>query len=112
MFLRTMALITLALTGADHWTTYLCLREPVAGWSVVEANPAVGLLFEAAGLLGGLAIDSLITITAIAFLLVSTRFATRTKRGFLTVIAVTTAFAVINNLQAISELGISPLGLG
>ena len=37
--LRALAGFTLLLTGVDHWTTYQCLRAPVAGWNVVEANP-------------------------------------------------------------------------
>ena len=51
--LHALAIMTLLLTGADHWTTYLCLREPIAGWQVIEANPVVDLLFRQSGLVGG-----------------------------------------------------------
>ena len=112
LILRTMAIATLVLTGADHWTTWVCLREPVMGWSVIEANPAVDWLFGAAGLLGGLAIDSLFTLGVVAFLFRTKAFSRTAKQAFLSVIVLMTGYAVLNNLQAISALGISPLGIG
>jgi hypothetical protein len=110
--LRILAMLTLILTGADHWTTYLCLRAPVEGWQVVEANPAVNWLFQQTGLVGGLAIDSAVTIGAVAFLLVTRRFGARTKSFFFAIIAASTSYAVVNNFQAVTALGISPLGIG
>lgn len=109
--LHALAITTLLLTCADHWTTYLCLRAPIAGWQVVEANPVVDLLFRQSGLVGGLMIDSVFSLFAIGFVLYTQRFGQRLKQGFLAFIALTTGYAVVNNLQAISELGISPLGL-
>ena len=46
--LRALTGLTLLLTGADHWTTYLCLRLPVEGWEVIEANPLADWLFQVA----------------------------------------------------------------
>ena len=109
--LRTLAGLTLLLTGADHWTTYLCLRMPVRGWEVIEANPLAEWLFEATGLVPGLAIDSTITLLALAFLLTPHRFAEGVKLGLLAFIATTTGYAVVNNLMAMQDLGLSPLGL-
>ncbi|MCP5043206.1 MAG: hypothetical protein GY944_19440 [bacterium] len=110
--LYPLAALTLLLTFADHWTTYLCLRAPIEGWHVVEANPVVDVLFQASGLVGGLLIDSVFTIFAVGFVLYTTRFHPRLKEAFLAFIALTTGYAVANNLTAISELGISPLGIG
>jgi len=56
-----LAIATLALSAADHWTTYLCLRSPVLGWQVTEANPISQWLFEAIGLVPGLLLDSAVT---------------------------------------------------
>jgi hypothetical protein len=109
--LHGLAILTLLLTFADHWTTYLCLRSPIAGWQVVEANPAVDLLFQGTGLLGGLLIDSIFTVLAVAFVFHTQSFQKHVKQAFLAFIVVTTGYAVANNLQAISALGISPLGL-
>ena len=109
--LRTLAGLTLLLTGADHWTTYLCLRTPVAGWDVMEANPIADWLFGLAGLVPGLFIDSVVTLAAIAFLLTTAHFARGVKLGLLGFIALTTGYAVANNLHAMSDLGLSPLGL-
>lgn len=109
--LQGLAILTLLLTFADHWTTYLCLRSPISGWQVVEANPAVDLLFQGTGLLGGLMIDSIFTVVAVAFVFYTQAFQTQVKQAFLAFIVVTTGYAVANNLQAISALGISPLGL-
>ena len=39
-----MSALTLFLTGADHWTTYLCLREPILGWQVIDYLSVRGVL--------------------------------------------------------------------
>jgi hypothetical protein len=109
--LQALAISTLLLTVVDHWTTYLCLRAPIAGWQVVEANPAVELLFRGTGLVGGLVIDGVFTVFAVGFVLYTQRFPQRSKEVFLGFISLITGYAVANNLQAISALGISPLGL-
>ncbi len=109
--LRMLAGLTLVLTGADHWTTYLCLRMPVQGWEVIEANPVADWLFGMAGLVPGLVIDTGITGFAVLFLLLTPRFGNRIKAGLLVFIASTTGYAVINNLNAMQDLGLSPLGV-
>ena len=53
--LRLLALLTLMLSASDHWTTYLCLRRPVDGFDVTEANPLAAWLFDSVGLVEGLA---------------------------------------------------------
>jgi len=107
--LRVLAGSSLLLTGADHWTTWLCLRGPVAGWEVTEANPIADWLFQSAGLVPGLAIDSIVTLAAVAYLLFSSAVPNVLKTAFLGLITVTTGFAVLNNLRAISEMGIWPI---
>ena len=77
--MRILALLTLLLSAADHWTTYLCLRQPVDGWHVTEANPLADWLFDMMGLVPGLAVDSLITLSAVGFLLATPRFGPRLK---------------------------------
>ena len=61
-----LASLMLLFTAADHWTTYLCLRAPVDGWVVTEANPLAEWLFNSMGLVPGLLFDSVVTIFAIA----------------------------------------------
>ena len=109
MILRALAGVTLLLTGADHWTTYQCLRAPVIGWNVVEANPIADWLFNGVGLVAGLAIDSVVTLLAIGFLLTTARFANGLKLSLLGFISATTGYAVLNNFQAMANLGIPPL---
>jgi hypothetical protein len=84
---------------------------PVRGWEVIEANPLAGWLFEATGLVPGLAIDTTITLLAVGFLVTTHRFAEGVKLGLLAFIATTTGYAVVNNLTAMQDLGLSPLGL-
>lgn len=108
--MQLLAFLTIALSAADHWTTYLCLRTPVAGWDVVEANPLAHWLFDAFGLVPGLAIDSAVTLGAVAFLLTTRRVPEVAKGCFFTVVIVWTAVAVVNNWHAIERLGLSPLG--
>ncbi len=108
--LHLLAAVTLLLSAADHWTTYLCLRSPVAGFDIAEANPFSAWLFESVGLIEGLMIDSLLTIAAMAFLIVTRRMPHAAKLAFLVVVIGWTGFAVANNLRAIFVLGLSPLG--
>ena len=105
-----LAILTILLSAADHWTTYLCLRAPVAGWQVAEANPLAQWLFESFGLVPGLLIDSGVTLGAIAFLLSTTRIPKLTKGLFFGLVIVGTSIAVYNNWIAIQALGLSPLG--
>jgi hypothetical protein len=108
--MHLLALLTLVLSAADHWTTYLCLRSPLDGWEITEANPLAEWLFEAAGLVPGLWIDSAVTIMAVAFLLSTRRFSENAKIGFFSMIAAWTGIAVVNNLKAISTIGLSITG--
>jgi hypothetical protein len=101
-----MALLTVLLSAADHWTTYLCLRTPVAGWEVTEANPIAHWLFGSVGLVPGLIIDSVLTLGAVGFLLTTRRLSGFGKFCFFGLISAWTGYAVINNLQAISTLGL------
>lgn len=110
--MRILAAATLILSAADHWTTYLCLRSPVAGWEVIEANPISDWLFSWIGLVPGLLLDSVITVFAVAFLLWTNRLTQNVKRAFFGLVTLTTGYAVINNFRAIDALGLSPLGLG
>ena len=107
--LRTLALLTLALTSADHWTTYRCLAAPVPGWNVTEANPAADWLFASTGLVPGLLIDSAITLVAVAFLVTTRALPRRAKVAFLSVISLCTSYAVVNNVLAIRDMGLAPL---
>jgi len=107
--LRPLALIAVLLTGADHWTTYLCLSGPIEGWQVNEANPMANWLFHVAGLLPGLALDSVISVMAVLFLLTTGALSKRTRAGLLSAIALFTGYAVVNNLQAISAMGLWPV---
>ena len=108
--LRILALLTLFLTAADHWTTFLCLRQPVSGWQVTEANPIAEWLFSSMGLVPGLVFDSIVTVIAIAFLLTTGLLPRPAKGVILTFVVGWTGYAVFNNLTAIATLGLSPLG--
>jgi len=108
--LHILALLTLLLTAADHWTTYLCLKSPVPGFDVSEANPIADLLFESFGLVPGILLDSAVTLLAIGFLISTALIPSPAKRVFLMVVIGWTGYAVVNNLQAILSLGLSPLG--
>jgi hypothetical protein len=105
-----LAVLTVLLSAADHWTTYLCLRSPIAGWQVAEANPLAQWLFDSFGLVPGLMIDSGVTLAAIAFLLSTSRVPKLAKRLFFGLVIAGTTVAVYNNWIAIRALGLSPLG--
>jgi len=108
--LQLLAFLTVLLSAADHWTTYLCLRAPLEGWEVSEANPIADWLFVSLGLVPGLLIDSFVTLGAVAFLLGTERLSKLPKLCFFGFISAWTGYAVLNNLQAISSMGLSLLG--
>ncbi len=96
------------LTVLDHWTTYVCLRGVVPGWQVSEGNPVAAWLFTSVGLVPGLLIDSAITLGAVAFVLRTSLLTHGAKGTYLGLLLVTTSFAVINNLGAVSLLDLWP----
>lgn len=108
--MRLLALLTLLVSAADHWTTYVCLRQPIPGWSVTEANPLADWLFATAGLVPGLLIDSAITLGGVAFLVVTQTVPAIAKGLFFGLVITWTTVAVVNNLEAIEALGLSPIG--
>ena len=105
-----LAFVVVLVSAADHWTTWLCLRAPVAGWQVTEANPISAWLFEVVGLSQGLWIDSVATVAGMVFLIRTSLVPEEVKVLFLAVVVGSTAYAVDNNLDAIFRLGLSPLG--
>lgn len=107
---QLLASLALLFSLADHWTTYLCLRVRVAGWEVSEANPLAAWLFARFGLAEGLLLDTLVTAIVLAFLVRTPRVARTAKLAALAVLVATTAYAVVNNLQAVQQLGISLTG--
>ena len=110
--LHLLAALTLLLSAVDHWTTYLCLRTPIRGFEVTEANPIAAWLFESVGLVEGLMIDTALTIGALAFLITTQRMPRAAKLAFLVAVIGWTGFAVANNLKAMHLVGLSPLGAG
>ena len=108
--LHTLVCLTLALVAADHWTTYLCLRAPVTGWEVTEANPIADWLFGALGLVPGIALDTAITLAALAFLVRTSLVPEWLKTSYLAGVVAWTGWAVTNNLGALRALGLSPWG--
>jgi len=107
--LTALVALTFLLTAADHWTTYVCLRTPVPGWEVTEANPISDWLFQNMGVGPGLLLDSAVTIVAMAFLLTTRLVPPPAKTGFFFLVSAFTAIAVANNSRAILAMGISPL---
>lgn len=110
--LALLAVLTLALTAADHWTTYLCLRTPVEGWQVTEANPLASWLFANAGLVPGLLGDSAVTVCALFFLFTTDLVPRPAKLGFLAFVALWTGWAVANNLAGLHSIGLTLWGTG
>jgi hypothetical protein len=107
---QLLATLAVLFSAADHWTTYLCLRSSIAGWSVSEANPLAAWLFDHFGLVGGLSIDSVVTVAALIFLVRTRRVGEPVKLVALGILVATTGWAVANNLQAVQELGLSIAG--
>ena len=90
----------------DNATTFLCLKGPVPGYEVFEANPVARWLFDTIGLTEGLLLETALTTAAVAFLVVTPRIPARTRLLLLVFLTALPAWAVANNLQVIHEVGI------
>ena len=108
--LPVLVALAIALSAADHWTTYLCLTQEAPGLLVTEGNPLAAWLFASFGLAGGLVLDSLVTVGALAFLLVSRSVPRWVKLAFLGALIGATGLAVVNNLGALAALRQAPFG--
>ena len=108
--MHVLAALTLLVSAADHWTTYVCLRAPVPDWYVAEANPIADWLFGSIGLVPGLLLDSGVTLGAVFFLVATHRIPDLVKRGVFGVLIAVTSIAVLSNFRAIQAMGLSPFG--
>jgi hypothetical protein len=108
--LRLVAVLALLFALLDHWTTWLCLRAPIPGWEVREANPLAAWLFGRVGLSEGLWIDSVVTLGAVLLVARTQKVSRPVKLGLLGLLIVTSAFAVANNFGVIRRLGLSATG--
>jgi len=102
-----LGVLVVLLNVADNTTTFLCLRHPVEGFEVFEANPVARWLFDSIGLAQGLVLEMGITTAAIAFLVHTDRIPKRTKLLLLSVLAALPAWAALNNLFVIRAVGLS-----
>jgi len=105
--LRAFAALALAFALLDHWTTWLCLRAPIPGWDVREANPLAAWLFGSVGLVEGLWIDSLVTLGAVLLVARTQKVTRPVKLALLGLLISTSAFAVANNFGVIQRLGLT-----
>jgi hypothetical protein len=96
-----LGVLVVLLNLADNTTTFLCLRAPVPGFDVAEANPAAAWLFGSIGLVPGLAFEMIVTTAAIAFLVATTHVPPRVKLFLLVILAALPAWAAINNALVI-----------
>jgi len=101
-----LALMALAFNAVDNLTTYLCLRRPIVGFEVYEANPFAAWGFDLVGLETGLILEMGVCAGAILFLLRSRLLDPRVRMTLLALLAVLPAGAVLNNLTVMRELGI------
>jgi hypothetical protein len=104
-----LALAVVAFNLLDNATTFLCLRAPVAGFEVVEANPFARFLFDGVGLVPGLLLETAITTATVACLVFCGRVSRPLRVGLLLVLALLPAWASVNNLLVMRAVGI---GLG
>jgi len=101
-----LAFLAIGFNAADNFTTYRCLRRPIEGFEVYEANPLAAWGFGMVGLETGLVLEMLLCVLATAFLLCSRLLPRRLTIVLLVLLAVLPAGAVVNNLTVMGELGI------
>jgi hypothetical protein len=104
--LRVFAALALLLAVLDHLTTWLCLRAPVPGWEISEANPVAAWLFERVGLVEGLVLDTALTLLVVVLVSEAGRLPRTARLGLLGMLIGTAGFAVANNLDVIRHVGL------
>lgn len=105
-----LAFLALILNGLDNWTTYICLREPVEGFVVAEANPIADFIFQQMGLVPGLLFEYALTIAVLYFIIVTTRVPGVVKSVLLTLLCLIAGYAAWNNHQIIQDIGLATFG--
>ena len=101
-----LGLLVVLFNLMDNTTTFLCLRAPVPGFEVIEANPFARWLFDSLGLVEGLLLETVITAGAVCFLVVSQRIPTQVRFSLLLLLAILPAWATVNNLSVMREIGL------
>ncbi|MFQ5513055.1 MAG: hypothetical protein ACE5FG_01350 [Myxococcota bacterium] len=93
----------------DNFTTFICLTsEPIGvpGAVLTEANPVARWLFESVGLYQGLVFSTVVTVSAVAFLVFTKRLHPTLRLLLLGVLAILPAFAAVNNYLVMQQVGI------
>ncbi len=101
-----LGVLVLLLNTLDNTTTFLCLRSPVPGFEVIEANPLARWLFDAVGLTEGLVFESAITLGAVSFLVLTRTLPSRIRTMVLVVLILLPAWAVVNNVKVMAAIGV------
>jgi hypothetical protein len=102
-----LGILVVLLNLADNVTTFLCLRAPVPGFELSEANPAASWLFGAMGLRAGLIFEMVVTSAAVAVLVVTRHVPPRIKLALLFLLAALPAWAALNNAWVIQATNLS-----
>ncbi len=98
--------LVMVLNFLDNATTFVCLRTPIPGMNVVEANPFARWLFDSVGLLQGLAFETFVSTAAVCFLVLTPLVSDRVRFTILTILAILPGVAVVNNLHVIHQIGL------
>ena len=104
--LPVFAALAMVFALLDHVTTWLCLRAPIPGWEIREANPLAAWLFGHFGLVQGLALDTAVTLSAVILLAQTQRVPRAARLALLGLLIATSAFAVANNFDVIQQIGL------
>ena len=100
-----LGMLVVLFNCLDNATTFLCLRAPIPGYEIFEANPLARVLFDSIGLVEGLMIEMTVTLAAVAFLVFTRRLPRGLKLPLLSVLVVLPAWAAVNNLLVIRAVG-------
>jgi hypothetical protein len=103
----TLIAVFMAVTLADSYTTWACLRAPISGWEVIEANPASAWLFASLGLVPGLVVDGLGTVLVLGWIGYTKIITPKFKSAFLLLLIAASGWAAYNNYQGMIDMGIA-----
>lgn len=104
--MRILAVLALLLAGIEKWATYACSQAPIDGLAMAEVNPVSAWLLEAIGPPAAPAVDALVTLAVVVFLLRTRLLPGTARAGLLLAVAALTAAGAGATLGRVAALSL------
>lgn len=104
--MRVLAALALLLAGLEKWATYACSQASLDGLALAEVNPMSAWLLGAIGTLPALAVEVLVTLAVVIFLVRTRLLPGAARAALLLAIAALTAAGTGATLGRVAALSL------